>query len=159
MSRKNYDYYDINEQQIGSYSGTLCYRHSVEKRMLDEADPILIENFVKVAKWIKKCYPRLNGEFRCKHNPFYWIKLVVENGKAFLECGSHGWDYDVALSETETATFSRGSMQNRAYAFHGQLFFRNSLLEEFLTQWPTIKSSVQIEGRAQRLVHSREFEA
>ncbi len=133
--------------------------NSYERRMLGNTSKALISNFNKVAKWIEENCPNLNGEFRCKHNPYYWISLVVEDGKAYLEEGSHGYDYSVALSTTETATFSRGSQQRDPCAFIGVQFFRNDRLEEFLKQWRAIKEKVIAENALQESVFSEHFEA
>ena len=135
--------------------GGTCY----EERLLEETNEVLVENFNKVAKWIQENCPHLNGKFSCRHNPYYWIKLVVEEGKAYLEEGDHGYGYSLALSTTETATFSRGSMQRTPYAFQGLQFFRNDRLEEFLKQWPSIKEDIIVENASQRNVFSDDFEA
>lgn len=157
--RKNYAYRNIYEKHIGSFSRTMCYRFSCEVKLLEETNPILMRNFLKVAKWIKTNCPNLNGEFKCKHDVYHWTKLVVENGKAYLETGSHGWDYDVALSADETAVFSRGSCQSAPYAFKKTLFFRNDRLEEFLTQWSSIKERVVAMNNEQSYVFSENFSA
>lgn len=143
---RKFDYRDIN---YDSYA----------RRMLENTNKVLISNFNKVAKWIEENCPHLNGEFSCRHNPYYWIKLVVEDGKAYLEEGSHGYGYEMALSTTESATFARGSMQCTPHAFNGLQFFRNDRLEEFLKQWPSIKESVILENASQRNVFSDDFEA
>lgn len=132
---------------------------SYEEGLLKKVNSQLVANFNKVAKWIEENCPRLNGEFSCSHNPYYWIKLVVEDGKAYIEYGSHGWGYELAMSTTESATFSRGSQQCTAYAYDGIQFFRNNALEEFLKEWGIIKERVILENRAQSLVFSDNFEA
>jgi hypothetical protein len=130
---------------------------SYAKNMLACTNDVLVMNFNKVAKWIKENCPSLNGEFNVSHNPYYWLKLVVENGFAYLEEGSHGEKYSTALSATETATFVRGSMQSVPNAYCAQ-FFRNDRLEEFLKEWHSIKSKVVAEYKSQRNVYSPNFE-
>ena len=130
-----------------------------ESRLLSQTPKVLVSNFNKVAKWITENCPNLNGEFECRHNPYYWIKLVVEDGKAYLECGSHGYGYDLALSTTETATFTRGSSQSTPNAFEGVQFFRSDRLEEFLSQWQEIKKLVISKNEVQCNVYSEDFEA
>jgi hypothetical protein len=157
--RKNYSYQNIDEMHIGSFSGKPCLRFSYEHKLLQITDEQLMRNFCKVAEWIGENCPNLNGEFHCKHDPFHWTKLVVEGGKAYLETGSHGWGFEIALSTTETATFSRGSSQSNPYAFFGVRFFRNERLEEFLSQWLDIKQKVVAKNNIQRNVFSDTFTA
>lgn len=157
--RKNYAYGNIYDKHISSVSGELCYRFSYEVKLLATTNATLMRNFLKVAEWIKTNCPTLNGEFKCKHAVYHWTKLVVENGKAYLETGSHGWGFDIALSTTETATFTRGSCQEFPHAFKKALFFRNDRLEEFLTQWPNIKAQVVAKNNVQRNVFSETFSA
>lgn len=145
MIIRNYDYRNITEMR--------CY----EKNLLEKTNKTLIDNFNKVAKWIECNCPNLNGEFKCYHQVYHWTKLVIENGKAYLEYGSHGYDFEIALSTTETALFTRGSMQGRAIAYKLQ-FFRNDALEEFLTQWSHIKDSVIIKNAVQNKVFSSDFQ-
>lgn len=133
--------------------------HDCEKRMFLNTNNILVNNFNKVAAWIAKEFPKLSGTFQCRHNPYHWVALVVEEGKAYLEEGSHGYGFDTALSTTETAVFSRGSMQRIPYAFDGVQFFRNDRLEEFLLQWPTIKTRIIAECNAKDTVYSESFTA
>lgn len=154
---RKFSYKDIYEQGIGTFSGKLCYEHNVELDCYQNVNKSLIDNFNKVAHWIKENCPHLNGKFKCKHNPYYWISLVVEDGKAYLEEGSHGYGYSLALSTTETASFSRGSCQSMPYAFKVQ-FFPNSRLEEFLKQWSEIKLKVKAEYDNQSYVLSDRFE-
>lgn len=142
--RNDYQFYDINTR-------------SYEKGMLDKTNPILIKNFLKVCSWIKENCPTLNGKFDCPHNPYHWIRLVVEDGKAYLEEGSHGYGFSTALSSTETAVFSRGSMQSNPYAFNGSLFFSNIRLEEFLKNWAGIKPYLTAEYKRQSRVFSEDF--
>lgn len=141
------------------YEFRVMEENSYERRLLNQTNKVLVSNFNKVADWIKSECPNLNGEFKCKHNAFYWIKLVVENGIAYLEEGSHGYGFDVAMSKTETAVFSRGSMQSIPYAFNGYQFFRNDRLEEFLSQWGEIKKQIQEKNSIQTLVFSNDFTA
>lgn len=142
---RKFDYRDINED-------------AYERRLLANTNKVLIANFNKVAKWIEKNCPHLNGEFNCRHNTYYWIRLVVEDGKAYLEEGSHGYGYSMALSTTESATFTRGSMQCTPHAYKGHQFFRDDMLEEFLKQWKSIKEFVIAENAAQSSVFSTDFE-
>lgn len=130
-----------------------------ESRLLAQTPKVLVSNFNKVAKWIEENCPSLTEEFSCRHNPYYWIKLVVEDGKAYLEEGSHGYGYSVAMSTTETATFTRGSMQCTPNAFEGVQFFRKDRLEEFLSQWQEIKKFVIAKNKVQCNVYSEDFEA
>lgn len=143
---RKYDYRSIEER-------------SYENRLLDNTNETLISNFNKVAQWVEDNCPHLNGEFSCRHNPYYWIQLVVENGKAYLEEGSHGYSFHIALSTTETAVKSTGSMQITPYAFNGIQFFRNDFMEEFLKQWASIKERIIAENKAQCAVFSEDFVA
>ncbi len=154
---RKFSYKDIYEQGIGSFSGKLCYEHPTELKTYQNVNKNLIRNFNKVAHWIEENCPHLNGSFKCKHNPYYWINLVVEDGKAYLEEGSHGYDYSLALSTTETASCSRGSCESTPYAFNVQ-FFPNSRLEEFLKEWREIKLKVKAEYDSQSYVFSDTFE-
>lgn len=154
---RTHHYYNLFEVHIGSFSKTLCYRFDYNVTMYKQVNPILIRNFNKCAKWIAENCPTLNGVFHCQHNPYYWIKLVVENGKAYLEEGSHGYGYDIAMSMEETSVFSRGSCQCNAYAFKDIQFFRNDRLEEFLSQWQTIKGKIQSAYAVQSNVYSENF--
>lgn len=155
--RKNYEYHDLYEQHIGSYSNTMCYRFSWEVKLYEKTNPTLINNFKKIASWIRTNCPKLNGEFNCRHQVYHWTKLVVENGKAYLETGSHGYGFTYALSETETAQKATGSCQCDPYAFADTLFFPNSDLEEFLSQWETIKVKVIAKNEIQNKVFSEDF--
>ena len=156
---RNYKYFDINEESNhGTIDGKFHPRFGYEKNLLQKSNTILVGNFNKVAKWIEENCPTLNGEFECRHNPYHWVKIVVENGKAYLECGSHGYDFSIALSTTETAVFTRGSMQDQPYAFDGCQFFRNDYLEEFLSQWQSIKVRVIGKNNTQSKVYSESFE-
>lgn len=132
---------------------------SYESKLLAETNGRLMTNFKKVAEWIREHCPELNGKFNCAHNINHWTRLTVENGKAFLEYGSHGWGWDLALSEDETAVMSPASLQQIPYAFAGVLFADNARLEEFLIQWPEIKKRVIEENNNQMLVYGENFEA
>ena len=143
---REYEYIDIN-------------RRDYERRMYERVNPTLMENFNKVADWVAKNCPKLNGKFNCSFNSFYWIALVVEDGKAYLEYGSHGYGFDVALSRDETATFSRGSCQKLPHAFKGVQFARNDRLEQFLSEWQGIKSAVIAKNNMQQNVYSEGFVA
>jgi hypothetical protein len=143
---RSFKYFDLEE---GSY----------EWRLFTETNKMLVSNFNKVANWIKENCPKLNGKFQCRHNPYYWIQVVIEDGKAYLEEGSHGYGYDIAMSQTETATFSRGSSQKNPHAYDGVQFFRNDRMEVFLKQWPEIKEKIISENKSQMNVFSEDFEA
>jgi hypothetical protein len=152
--KHNYtNYRNIDEMGEPSryVDGKAHHMFSSERYLLSKVDKRLVSNFNKVAEWIAKNCPNLNGEFECEHRVYYWIRLSVEDGKAYLETGSHGWAYDVALSATETA--SDGA------AFKGIQFFRNDRLEEFLKQWQTIKSRIIAENEKQTNVYSDSFVA
>ena len=141
---RNYDY----TRNMSSY----------EERLLKNTNTALLKNFNKVADWIEENCPKLNGEFRCSNNPYHWVKLVVEDGKAYLEEGDHGYTFSLALSKTETATMTTGSMQRIPYAYKEQ-FFKNDRLEEFLKEWFSIKKEIQAESTRQSYVYSDEFRA
>lgn len=128
-----------------------------ELGLFKSTNRILMSNFNKVAKWIEENCPNLNGTFKCRHQVYHWTALVVENGKAYLEYGSHGHDYEIAVSTTETATFSRGSMQSLPEAYDGVQFFRNDALEEFLSQWKSIKEEIVAKNAEQTYVFSDDF--
>lgn len=154
---RRYEYHDIDEITRKTISGNPALRFSWENGLLERVNKTLINNFFKCASWIEENCPNLNGEFECRHNPYYWIKLVVENGKAYLEEGSHGYVFDIALSRTETARMTTGSMQSTPYAFLGKFFFRNDRLEEFLSQWGSIKNMIVAKNNVQSRVFSEEF--
>lgn len=158
---RNYEYHDINEMGNPSHfmDGKAHPRFGYELRLLADTNKIMIGNFNKVSKWIKTNCPHLTGTFKCRHEVYHWTALVVEDGKAYLEHGSHGHGFSTALSENETAVFSRGSMQGAPYAFEGVQFFPSACLEEFLKQWPEIKQSVILENKIQSGVYSENFEA
>ena len=158
---RNYEYHNINEMgRPSSFIDNVARpRFSCELRLINDTNPILLENFNKCARWIADNCPRLNGVFDCRHNPYYWVRLVVENGKAYLECGSHGWGFDIALSLQETAVHSRGSCQRNSYAFRNVQFFRNDRLEVFLSQWSCIKSAIIAKNIIQSRCFSESFEA
>lgn len=101
--RKYYMPQDINKTTISEVSGKLCKEFGYQNNLLKQVNENLINNFFKCAKWIEENCPSLNGEFRCRHQPYHWTKLIVENGKAYLEYGSHGYSFEIALSTTETA--------------------------------------------------------
>lgn len=157
--RKNYQYFNLYERCIGSHSGKECYQFGWEVGLKEKTHPTLLANFLKVASWVEENCPHLNGEFPCKHDPYSWTKLVVEDGKAYLEYGSHGYRFSIALSATETAVMATGSSQRNPYAFDGELFFRNDALEEFLSQWPAIKTKVITANRIQQNCFSEDFQA
>ena len=152
---RHYEQRSLNETSYNKQYGTF-FRFEYERNLLKKTNPVLLNNFLKVAHWIEENCPKLNGVFDCRHNTYHWTKLVVENGKPYLEYGSHGWAFEMALSSTETAVHSRGSMQSMSYAFN-DLFFRNDALEEFLSQWQTIKPSVIAKNEMQNNVYSEDF--
>jgi hypothetical protein len=154
MARK-FEHHSFGEMSKSIYN-TPTPRFSYENGLFKKTNPVLLNNFLKVAHWIEENCPNLNGEFDCRHNTYHWTKLVVENGKPYLEYGSHGWGYDIALSTTETAVITRGSTQLTPYAFD-ELFFRNDALEEFLSQWQTIKQYVIAKNEMQNNVYSEDF--
>ena len=126
--------------------------------MLSKTDKTLLANVNKCFKWIEENCEGLSGEFNAVSDPYYWLKLVIEDGKAYLEYGSHGWGYDVSMSLTETAVFSRGSMQGTPYAFKGAQFFRNDRMETFLISWGKfLKSQIIKERDTKRSVRSANF--
>lgn len=144
---RNYEEFEL--------SNNFCY----EKKMEEKTNQTLLSNVKKTFAWIKENCPNLNGTFECRHHPYHWVRLVVENGKSYLEEGSHGWDFDVAMSDTETAVFSRGSMQEKPYSFPQHFFFQNNYMEEFLSQWGDIKECVKLKNQVQTSVFSEDFEA
>lgn len=154
---RHYEFHDINEM---SGPNVVCNhehpRWGCEQRLHGMTNKTLIENFNKVAEWVYECCPTLNGKFFCQHDPYHWTALKVEDGKAYFEYGSHGYGYDLALSTTETAVFSRGSMQSTPFAFAVQ-FARNDRLEEFLKQWSSIKEQIIAENCRQQSVYSHNF--
>jgi hypothetical protein len=158
---RSYDYKDINEMGLAHWyiDGIARPRFANEIRRVETTNNTLLNNFFKCAEWIAENCPTLNGTFNCKHEPYHWTRIVVEDGKAYLEYGSHGWGFDTALSTTETAIMSRGSMQRKPYAFNGIHFFRNDALEEFLSQWGHIKKSIIYANKQQSDVFSEEFVA
>lgn len=159
---RQYKFADINE--IGPawrfIDGKPHPNYGYEQRLLANTDPRLVENFHKVCDWIAKNCPTLIGEFPCEHRVYYWLTLKVEDGKAYLEKGSHGHSlFECAISRTESATAHPGSCSSEMTAFDGVFFFFNERLEEFLKQWPSIKQRVFAEYKAQSNVYSSNFEA
>jgi hypothetical protein len=143
---REYNYREIRER-------------SCEDSLLKNTNKTMINNFNKVAKWIETNCPHLNGKFKTSHNMYGWVTLVVEDGKAYLECGSHGYGFDIALSATETATIVTGSCQTTPSAFLGKQFFKNDDLEKFLKEWKDIKRKVITENENQCNAYSDDFEA
>lgn len=158
--RKNYEWHDINEMGSPNMSmdGKSHPRFRFQQNMVGRTNNNLLSNFFKCAKWVEENCPNLNGKFPCRHEVYHWTRLVVENGKAYLEYGSHGYGFEFALSLTETAYMTTGSCQSRPYAFENIFFFRDDALEEFLSQWQSIKNSILSENAVQRKVFSNEFE-
>lgn len=155
--RKYYMPQDINKTTISEVSGKLCKEFGYQNNLLKQVNENLINNFFKCAKWIEENCPSLNGEFRCRHQPYHWTKLIVENGKAYLEYGSHGYSFEIALSTTETAYKSTGAYMANTYAFENVFFFRNDALEEFLSQWTTLKFEIISKYRTQSDIYSIDF--
>lgn len=155
--RKYYMPQDINKTTISEVSGKLCKEFGYQNNLLKQVNENLINNFFKCAKWIEENCPSLNGEFRCRHQPYHWTKLIVENGKAYLEYGSHGYSFEIALSTTETAYKSTGAYMANTYAFENVFFFRNDALEEFLSQWATLKFEIISKYRTQSDIYSIDF--
>jgi hypothetical protein len=158
---RDFDYHDIDEMGLAQnyMDGIARPRFRSEQMMVESTNPQLLANFMKVAKWIEDNCPNLNGEFSCRHNPFYKIDLIIENGKAYLCYGSHSVGYALYLSSTETAVYSQGSCQGAPYAFKGIFFYRNDMLEEFLSQWQTIKARIILANEVQRRVFDENFQA
>ena len=159
--KRTYDYKDINEMGLSQWyvDGVSHPRFGFELKRIEKTNKSLLNNFFKCATWIAENCPNMNGTFNCKHSPYHWTRLVVEDGKAYLEYGSHGWGFDTALSLYETAVITRGSMQSIPYAFRNIHFFRNDALEEFLSQWEQIKASIISANKLQSNVFSEEFVA
>ena len=67
--------------------------------------------------------------------------------------------YSTYLSTTETAVYTQGSCQSAPYAFHNVFFFRNDRLEEFLSQWQSIKQNIIAKNVVQSNVYSADFNA
>lgn len=158
---RKFEYHNINEMGNPNMfvDRKAHLRFSTEQRMLANTNPNLMANVMKVFAWIKENCPNLNGEFHCRHNPYYKIHLIVKNGKAYLCEGSHSYGYATYLSAEETAVYSQGSCQGAPYAFKGIYFFRNDRLEEFLTQWSRIKNEIIAKNNVQKNVFSDEFVA
>ena len=153
--RKYYIPQNINESTI--INGKPCKKFVYQNNLLQKVNENLINNFFKCAKWIEENCSSLNGEFRCRHQPYHWTKLIVENGKAYLEYGSHGYSFEIALSTTETAYKSTGAYVVNTYAFENVFFFRNDALEEFLSQWATLKFEIISKYRTQSDIYSIDF--
>lgn len=157
---RNYEYHSINEMGKAEWSmnGKPSPRFTHEMNLKKNTNSTLLANFLKCAMWIEKHCPNLNGKFPCRHQVYHWTQIVVENGKAYLEYGDHGYDFTIALSSTETAVMSRGSCQSKPYAFEDILFFRNDALQEFLSQWDSIKTAIIYESRTQNQIFSDGFQ-
>jgi hypothetical protein len=112
-----------------------------------------------VCKWIKDNCPNLNGKFQCRHNPYYKIHLIVEDGKAYLCEGSHSYGYGLYLFDDGSAEYSQGSCQGLPYTYSNIYAFRNDRLEEFLSQWQSIKAEIESAYRVQSNVFSKDFVA
>lgn len=138
------------------YQAGIC--GSYEYRMIEKTNQQLMNNFHKCCSWVAENCPNLNITIKCKGDNDKWLKFIVENGKAFLECGPWGWGFDIALSNTETATFVRGSMQRRPQSFNNVFFFHNHLLVNFLQEWSTIKNTLIEQEQKQTLIFSDDFQ-
>lgn len=157
----SFEYHEINEMgNESSFIDNIArprFRNQI--KMVEDTNPTLMANFFKVAEWIKENCPNLNGTFSCRHNFYHKIDLIVENGKAYLCEGSHNNGYSTYLSTTETAIYTQGSCQSAPYAFHNIFFFRNDRLEEFLSQWQSIKQNIIAKNVVQSNVYSADFNA
>lgn len=158
---RTFEFHDINEMGLPQWfmDNKAHPRFGHERGLLERTNKTLIANFHKVCEWIEENCPHLNGEFECRHNPFYKIHLIVEDGKAYLCTGSHSVGYELYLSKTETATYSQGSCQGKPYGFKGIFFYRNDRLEEFLSQWGSIKRQIILKNEMQNKVYSENFVA
>ena len=136
-------------------SASFVYEYGLLKR----TNKTLVMNFNKIAKWIEENCPRLTAKFMAVENSRYWVKLIVESGKAYLEEGSWGYRFSTALSSSETAVMTAGSSQVIPYAFKGVQFFDNEKLEGFIKNWHTIKPKVINENEKQTNAYSEDFEA
>lgn len=156
-----FEYHDIDEMGRAEWfmDNIARPRFSLEQKMIEQTNPQLLANFMKVAKWVEDNCPNLNGKFSCRHNPSYKIDFIIENGKAYLCYGSHSVGYALYLSSTETAVYCQGSCQGAPYAFKGIFFYRNDRLEEFLSQWPLIKARIILANEVQRKVFDENFQA
>ena len=130
-----------------------------EYKMEQLTNKVLVKNFFKCCDWIEDNCPNLKMQVKCKDNKEKWLRLEIENGKAYLECGDWGWDFQIALSRTETATFSRGSQQRNPHCFTDVFFFYNDLLVTFLKEWDITKQLILAERNRQNIVYSDNFTA
>lgn len=158
---RNYTSHDLNEMGNPKMfvDNKPHHRFNYERGLLEKTNRTLVENFQKCARWIEENCPGLNGEFNCEHNTYHWTKIVVEDGKAYLETGSHGYPFDMAISLTETATASPGSCSSEKFAFKNCFFFRNDRLEEFLGQWQRIKYAICREYEKYKNIYDSGFQA
>lgn len=158
---RSFEFHDINEMgNPEMFIDKKAHpRFSRELGLLARTNKTLIANFHKVCEWIEENCPNLNGKFECRHNPFYKIHLIIENGKAYLCTGTHSYGYEFCLSKTETATYSQGSCQGKPYGFKDTFFYRNDRLEEFLSQWESIKREIILKNNMQSRVYSENFVA
>ena len=158
---RTFEFHDINEMGNPEMfiDNKAHPRFSYELRLLEGTNKTLIANFHKVCEWIEENCPHLNGKFECRDNFFYKIHLIIENGKAYLCTGSHSYGYELYLSKTETATYTQGSCQDKPYGFKDIFFYKNDRLEEFLSQWGSIKRQIILKNDAQSRVYSEDFVA
>ena len=112
-----FEFHDINEMgRPEMFMDNKSHpRFGCELGLLGRTNKTLIANFHKVCEWIEENCPHLNGEFECRHNPFYKIHLIVENGKAYLCTGSH-------------SVVKVNLMDLRTYSFIGMIDLKNSYL-------------------------------
>lgn len=147
---------DINQKFISPITGQEAYKHSYCRDLYNRCNQNLLNNVLKCFEWIEKNYPTLCGEFKCEHQFYYHIQLVVDNGKAYLQEGDHVTTWNFLLCKDYTA--SRMGSYSHPDVFK-ELFFRNDRLEEFLLQWQSIKSQITGTYNAQKYVFSDKFEA
>lgn len=152
------DLYEMGEPHM-FMDGKARPRFSYEQRVINDTNQQLLANFQKVAAWIKANCPKLNGEFHCRHQVYHKTDLTVVDGIAYLQHGSHAAGYQWTLSEFGTDHYSQGSCQHAPYRFSGHYGMPNGVLEEFLTQWPEIKSQIVSANAVQTRVFSNDFEA
>lgn len=128
-------------------------------RMEELTNKMLIKNFFKCCDWIEDNCPNLTMRLKFNGNKEKWLRLTIEHGKAYLECGDWGWGCDIALSRTETAKCSTGSQQTKAQCFTDVFFFHNDLLEIFLKEWNKTKELILLESEKQNIIFSDNFTA
>ena len=156
---REFEYHNINEMGHPNMfmDGKPHPRFGHELLLLERTNKTLMANFHKICHWIEENCPNLSGEFGCRHNPYYKIHLIIENGKAYLCTGTHSVGYELYLSSTETAVYSQGSCQGRPYGFKNTFFYRNDRLEEFLSQWKSIKDRIILANSKRKEIYDNNF--